>query len=47
VAAHRANPAGDLYLRLLIRVPKGELEKETIEKIEHAYGENVREGIVL
>jgi len=47
VAAHRADPAGDLYLRLLIRVPKGELEKETIEKIDHAYGENVRKGIVL
>jgi molecular chaperone DnaJ len=47
VAAHRAEAAGDLYLRLLIRAPKDELDNETLEKIERAYRENVRKDIVL
>ena len=32
VAAHGQTPAGDLYLRLMIRVPKEKLAQETIAK---------------
>jgi molecular chaperone DnaJ len=47
VAARRAEPAGDLYLRLLIRAPQGEIDKETLEKVERAYEENVRKDVTL
>lgn len=47
VSGHRTEPAGDLYLRLSIRAPKGEVDKETLEKFERAYGENVRKDIAL
>jgi DnaJ-class molecular chaperone len=38
---------GDLYLRLLVRVPRGVTENEIIEKLEKAYGENIRQDIAL
>ncbi len=47
VAAYRTEPAGDLYLRLLIRAPKGEVDEEALETIERAYGENVRKDLAL
>jgi molecular chaperone DnaJ len=47
VAAHRQTPAGDLYLRLMIRVPKDEVAQDVIEKIDKAYGEDVRKSVRL
>jgi len=47
VAAHGQTPAGDLYLRLMVRVPKEEVAQEVIDKIDQAYGENVRQNIRL
>lgn len=47
VAGHRNEAPGDLYLRLLIRAPKGEVDRETLERIERAYSENVRKDIAL
>ena len=47
VAAHGQTPAGDLYLRLMVRVPKGTLERDVIEKIDQAYPEDVRENVRL
>ena len=47
VQAHGNSSAGDLYLQLMIRVPKSGLQRELVEKLEQAYDENVRKGIVL
>jgi curved DNA-binding protein len=47
VAAHKQIPAGDLYLRLMVRVPKDQIADDTIEKIDRAYGDNVRKDIRL
>jgi DnaJ-class molecular chaperone len=47
VPAHGQTPAGDLYLRLMVRVPKEEIAQEVIDKIDQAYGENVRQNIRL
>src|SRR5262245_7831026 len=47
VAAHRGGAAGELYVRLRMRAPKADVEAETLEKIERAYGENVRKDIAL
>ena len=47
VAAHGQTPAGDLYLRLMIRVPKEEVAHDTIDKIDQAYGEDVRKDVRL
>lgn len=47
VAAHGQRPAGDLYLRLMIRVPKDEIAHEVIEKFDQAYGEDVRQDLRL
>ena len=40
-------PAGDLYLRLMIRVPKGRLQHEVAEKVDQAYTEDVRRDVRL
>ena len=45
VAAHGRNPAGDLYLRLMIRTPKNGLPKDLAEQLESAYDENVRKDL--
>ena len=42
VAAHGQTPAGDLYLRLMVRVPNEKIAQEVIDKIDRAYGEDVR-----
>jgi DnaJ-class molecular chaperone len=47
VQARGNSQAGDLYLRLLVRVPKGAAENEIIEKIERAYSENIRQDMTL
>jgi DnaJ-class molecular chaperone len=47
VPAHGQIPAGDLYLRLMVRVPKEEIAQEVIDKVDQAYGENVRQNIRL
>ncbi|MSP38257.1 MAG: molecular chaperone DnaJ [Deltaproteobacteria bacterium] len=47
VAAHGQTPAGDLYLRLMVRVPKDELAQEVIDRIDQAYGEDVRKDLRL
>jgi molecular chaperone DnaJ len=47
VAAHGQTPAGDLYLRLMVRLPNGRLAQDVIEKIDQAYGEDVRGNIRL
>ena len=47
VAAHGQTPAGDLYLRLMVRVPTETIAHDVIEKIDQAYGEDVRKDIRL
>ncbi len=47
VAAHGHTGAGDLYLRLMVRVPKEEVDQDAIDKIDRAYGKNVRQSIRL
>jgi molecular chaperone DnaJ len=47
VAAHGQTPAGDLYLRLMVRVPKETVAHDVIEKLDRAYGEDVRKDVRL
>lgn len=47
VPAHGQSPAGDLYLRLMVRVPKEKVAHEVIEKIDQAYTEDVRKDVRL
>lgn len=47
VAAHRQTPAGDLYLRLMVRVPKARVADDVIEKIDRAYADDVRKNLRL
>ena len=47
VAAHGQSPAGDLYLRLMVRVPKEKVAHDVIEKFDQAYGEDVRKDMRL
>jgi molecular chaperone DnaJ len=47
VAAHGSSPAGDLYLRLMVRVPSDHLAQDVIDKIDRAYGEDVRKDLRL
>ncbi|MBI2997798.1 MAG: molecular chaperone DnaJ [Deltaproteobacteria bacterium] len=47
VPAHGQSPAGDLYLQLMVRVPKEKIAHEVIEKIDQAYTEDVRKEMRL
>ena len=47
VSAHGQTPAGDLYLRLMVRVPKEKVAHEVIDKIDQAYTEDVRKNVRL
>jgi len=47
VAAHGQTPAGDLYLRLMVRVPDADLDNEVIDKLDQAYREQVRQNLRL
>jgi molecular chaperone DnaJ len=48
VSAHGQSSAGDLYLRLMVRVPKDDnITDDVIEKIDRAYAEDVRKDLRL
>ena len=47
VPAHGNATAGDLYLRLMIRVPHEKVAHEIIEQIDRAYTEDVRKDVRL
>lgn len=47
VAAHGQTPAGDLYLRLMVRLPTDDLANEVIDKFDQAYHEDVRKNVRL
>jgi molecular chaperone DnaJ len=48
VSAHGQSSAGDLYLRLMVRVPKdNNIADEIIETIDRAYAEDVRKDLRL
>ena len=47
VPAHGKSSAGDLYLQLMIRVPKDGAPREAVEKIDEAYTEDVRKDVRL
>jgi molecular chaperone DnaJ len=47
VPAHRNTPAGDLYLQLMIRVPKEKMPDELIETFDRGYQEDVRKDLRL
>ena len=48
VSAHGHSPAGDLYLRLMIRVPTdNNISADVIDKIDRAYAEDVRKDVRL
>lgn len=47
VPQHGTTPAGDLYLRLMIKAPKDNVPEEVIERLDKAYGENVRKDLRL
>jgi DnaJ-class molecular chaperone len=45
VAAHGRNPAGDLYLRLMIKAPRNGFPRDLAERLDRAYDENVRKDL--
>jgi len=47
VQAHGRSAAGDLYLRLMVRVPKNAVTDETLDQLERSYGENIRRDLIL
>jgi molecular chaperone DnaJ len=47
VQAHGKTPAGDLYLRLMIRAPKNDLPAHIAETVDKAYTEDIRKDIRL
>lgn len=47
VQARGHHGAGDLYLRLMVRVPQAGVHKEALEKFEEAYGEDIRKDMSL
>jgi molecular chaperone DnaJ len=47
VPAHGKEPAGDLYLRLMVQVPKNEIAHDVVEKIDRAYKDDVRKDVRL
>jgi len=47
VQAHGRDPAGDLYLRLMIRAPKAAVPRELADRIDAAYSEDVRKDLRL
>ena len=47
IPAHGKEPAGDLYLRLMVQVPKNEIAHDVVEKIDRAYKEDVRKDVTL
>jgi molecular chaperone DnaJ len=47
VAAHGTTPAGDLYLRIMIRIPRDRIAQDAVEKFERSYTEDVRKHMRL
>ena len=47
VPAHGQSTAGDLYLEIMVRIPKERVAHEIIEKIDQAYSEDVRKDLRL
>jgi molecular chaperone DnaJ len=47
VPAQGRNPAGDLYLQLMIKAPKDGIPKEVAERIDQAYHEDIRKDLRL
>jgi len=47
VAAHGQTAAGDLYLRLMVRVPKDGVDNEVIDKLDQSYREDLRKDLRL
>jgi molecular chaperone DnaJ len=47
VPAHRNSPAGDLYLQLMVRVPKETMPDELVETFDRGYREDVRKDLRL
>ena len=47
VPAHRQSLAGDLFLRLMIRVPNDKPAEDVIDTIDRAYDEDVRKDVRL
>ena len=47
VPAHGQAPAGDLYLQLMVRVPKEKIAHDLIDKIDRAYVDDVRKDLQL
>ncbi|MGH7767691.1 MAG: DnaJ C-terminal domain-containing protein [Candidatus Binatia bacterium] len=47
VPAHGKSPPGDLYLRLMVQVPRDGVAPEAVEKIDQAYEGDVRKNLRL
>jgi curved DNA-binding protein len=47
VQGHGSIPAGDLYLRLMIRVPKDGVGQDAVDMIDRAYHQDIRKDIRL
>jgi molecular chaperone DnaJ len=47
VAAHGSTPAGDLYLQLMIHVPRDRIAQDAVEKLERSYTEDIRKNMQL
>ena len=47
VQARGQGAAGDLYLRLMVQVPKDGVEKDAIDKLEKAYADDIRKDVFL
>lgn len=47
VSAHGQTQAGDLYLKLMVRLPTAKVSADVIDKIDRAYDEDVRKDIRL
>jgi curved DNA-binding protein len=47
VVAHGQTPAGDLFLRLMIQIPKEKVPPDAIDKIDQAYGDDLRKDLRL
>jgi curved DNA-binding protein len=47
VAGHGQTPAGDLFLRLMVRVPNEKIAQDLVDKIDEAYREDVRKDVRL
>jgi DnaJ-class molecular chaperone len=45
VSGHGRTPAGDLYLRLMIKAPKNGIPREITDRLEKAYSEDIRKDL--